>query len=1251
MPESMDREIHYCITYVVDLITQMAKHDVKCVVDYDKLVRQKLATGFLTTWNPDMLHATWMRFLQARVEAGQSTTKKNGEAAAKEGRGAGKSSGGKPTKALVYFQWNAGKCSKKGCKYAHECSNGTGHKQRAGGSQIDMTSIGTRGATSDYSLSFSKASVTKLNEENLEKGTGSGNTVSPLPFLRFTLVKGIFFRRPQCWDNASGCDLNFRPAVPKVTEFADRWAVVFQVDPAVDDLVRSVSLRAGWKFNPDSVVMSGKNYVKEGFDFKVDKHHKEELTARRVVLVPEGWARAIRGVGVARGQGSLEFQEGPGDALSRQEWQLFYQLRTEWLWDSVWRKDTNDRQLLRRVFRDLDDRPGVGQFSIDACCDESGSNAQTTNFWTVTQDCLQHDWEGHNAWCNSPFSRILEILQHFLECKRRQNVGTAACFVIPVWPTAGFFKFIEARPTMFFPLANVTAKKENAFSGTGVMLKKSIRFEGRDKMRVMLQDLPEGMESLTDSLIESELFTVSYAGALALGTWPEAHGAWATRKTAEAEKFSDVSAWAQAFGGPKAAAAAIAVTLRAKLDAFGERLSTLEAQRAASGGAGLHGGGAAPTESVLLRSAIRDSVATVEDWDIARCSQACTNLVHEAARLRPQLGLLRDVHPFGKAPMKSLEAHAFEPLLVYVLPALQTEECELDELPAGQEATVEHWRAFVHLLQARVGEFQRFVKSSQVPSFTISDVMLELTCTDGQNWEAALLEKWKKTVNEEQLARALRGELAPEDVTRPPGSVHVEARLGGAAKADGAGGCWWGQGQGQSRARAVVVEAAMAAVAAVEVCRMHVTGTTKATAGISRTAISGMSVVCAVLMDMCGATPRAQVGCGPPDVEDGRGVPPVPPSGADIPGGCHPAETWTSTSEPWRTTCFGEMAGAAGGDPAAGDCRAHGGMRHERGCAACGAGWPSEEIAIDKPYRVPNYVGPEHMEMMREELRRESEVGHIFLAGWRLPLGVIALGMVEKVCNGKVKFRPVSDYSRPADVGVNARIELEHDEFTTVKEAYGMLQPGYWMVKVDMEAAYKSVGIASMFWPHRCFVFDDVRWMDARAPFRNRALPGIFMRWTRAIVAWMRARGILTVGYLDDFFCVLETREQAEEAMMLLIDFDTSGGVCTASIDEERIAVVVRQAGNLKAQAVYNGRKVVLERHLVDERHLATDASGTLGFGGVWERLFFMLSWADLARLPQRPWFPRRADCPSSWSINYLELFAVWGWLGVMEYD
>eukprot|EP00854_Cymbomonas_tetramitiformis_P034084 gene34084-biopygen10978 len=126
--------------------------------------------------------------------------------------------------------------------------------------------------------------------------------------------------------------------------------------------------------------------------------------------------------------------------------------------------------------------------------------------------------------------------------------------------------------------------------------------------------------------------------------------------------------------------------------------------------------------------------------------------------------------------------------------------------------------------------------------------------------------------------------------------------------------------------------------------------------------------------------------------------------------------------------------------------------------------------------------------------------------------------------------------------------------------------------------------------------FEDVTrcWMDARAPFGNRALPEIFMRWTRAIVAWMHARGVPTVGYLHDFFCVADTKEKAEEAMLLLVKFvtfrgfkvnnakcegptqvlqflgvllNTEGDVCTACIDEERIAIVVKHAGELRAQA------------------------------------------------------------------------------------
>ncbi|KAK3268095.1 hypothetical protein CYMTET_23384 [Cymbomonas tetramitiformis] len=231
---------------------------------------------------------------------------------------------------------------------------------------------------------------------------------------------------------------------------------------------------------------------------------------------------------------------------------------------------------------------------------------------------------------------------------------------------------------------------------------------------------------------------------------------------------------------------------------------------------------------------------------------------------------------------------------------------------------------------------------------------------------------------------------------------------------------------------------------------------------------------------------------------------------------------------------------------------------------------------------------------MRRLIEEDSAAGRIFLADWRLPLGVIALGMVEKVRKGKVKYRPVSDYSRPKVGGVNARIALEPDEYSTVKDAYALLRPEYFMVKVDLENAYRSLGVASMFWPSQCFGFDVERYMDTRAPFGNRALPGIFTRFTRAIVAWMQARGMPCVGYLNDFFCVGRMRAEAEEHMMRLVEFvsflgfcvitekcegptrrieflgvllSTEGEVCTAAIDEDRAEHVLARGRELRAQA------------------------------------------------------------------------------------
>ncbi|KAK3262658.1 hypothetical protein CYMTET_28497 [Cymbomonas tetramitiformis] len=186
------------------------------------------------------------------------------------------------------------------------------------------------------------------------------------------------------------------------------------------------------------------------------------------------------------------------DALSRKEMSLFFELHREWKTSCIWRKDRHDWMLFAEVFARLDKR--FGPFSVDACCDAFGANKQTL------------------------------------------NVGTSACFVIPVWPSADFYKFIVARPGVFFPVerfeaetdlfsafdcfgsnrqfygptrsrnegfggrhgplhcecgglqhplllrdgrkANITAKKQNCFSKSSVMTKGSVKFTGKEQMEV-----------------------------------------------------------------------------------------------------------------------------------------------------------------------------------------------------------------------------------------------------------------------------------------------------------------------------------------------------------------------------------------------------------------------------------------------------------------------------------------------------------------------------------------------------------------------------------------------------------------------------------------------------------------------------------------------------------------------------------------------------------------------------------------------
>ena len=92
-----------------------------------------------------------------------------------------------------------------------------------------------------------------------------------------------------------------------------------------------------------------------------------------------------------------------------------------------WQLDPKEFQRWHRFYR----------FTVDACTDALGRNAQLAKYWT---DCLREDWRGQVVWCNPPFTakdglRIVEVLEKF-ERARLENPNTAACFILPYFQGA-----------------------------------------------------------------------------------------------------------------------------------------------------------------------------------------------------------------------------------------------------------------------------------------------------------------------------------------------------------------------------------------------------------------------------------------------------------------------------------------------------------------------------------------------------------------------------------------------------------------------------------------------------------------------------------------------------------------------------------------------------------------------------------------------------------------------------------------------
>ena len=163
---------------------------------------------------------------------------------------------------------------------------------------------------------------------------------------------------------------------------------------------------------------------------------------------------------------------------------------------------------------------------------------------------------------------------------------------------------------------------------------------------------------------------------------------------------------------------------------------------------------------------------------------------------------------------------------------------------------------------------------------------------------------------------------------------------------------------------------------------------------------------------------------------------------------------------------------------------------------------------------------PEVKKDMDNLIKREIAEGNYVITP-EPPTLISALGAVKKSSGG---IRPIHDCSLPEVGGLNSFApEFEHCAYESVDTAVGMLKQGYFLAKIDLSQAYRSVGISvqSQGATGLQWTFDDGNkfyLFDTKLPFGAKASPTIFHRLTQAVKRMMARRGHASiVVYQDDF--------------------------------------------------------------------------------------------------------------------------------------
>lgn len=133
-----------------------------------------------------------------------------------------------------------------------------------------------------------------------------------------------------------------------------------------------------------------------------------------------------------------------------------------------------------------------------------------------------------------------------------------------------------------------------------------------------------------------------------------------------------------------------------------------------------------------------------------------------------------------------------------------------------------------------------------------------------------------------------------------------------------------------------------------------------------------------------------------------------------------------------------------------------------------------------------------------------------------------ALGAIPKPDSNKIRL--IHDCSRPVGRAVNDFAINETQRFQTVQDAVENFKKDYYMAKLDLSNAYRSVKVhpedhqlLGLSWEFTGEGKTSYLY-DTRLPFGARLVPGIFHRLSQAVIRNIQHQEGNLVAYIDDFY-------------------------------------------------------------------------------------------------------------------------------------